>query len=198
MGGTDKLLLEVDGVPLVQRTCLALAGAGVDEVVVVRGHAADAGDALFSDFPVRVVRNPAPAADRLTSLYTGLRALPGDLDAIVVALADQPLVSAEDVRVLVGEFKRRHRGKILVPEHRGVRGHPVIFEGLLRTHVLGTRMNLGTHEFIATHPELVATFDPGNDHCTFGLDTREDVERLEHRLRRRVVRWPRRLVIGAS
>lgn len=195
MGGADKLLLEVDGVPLVQRTCFALSAAGIDEVVVVRSHRADHFEPLFSDFPVRVVRNEAPGADRLASLRSGLEALPDDLDAIVVALADQPLLSAEDVVVLIGEFKRRHRGAVLVPEHRGVRGHPLIFESLLRPHVLATGMNLGTYDFIAAHPELVSTFDPGNDHYSFGLDTHEDVERLESRLLRGVVRWPRRLVV---
>jgi CTP:molybdopterin cytidylyltransferase MocA len=197
MGGTDKLLLEVDGVPLVQRTCLALSASGIDEVVVVRGHDAGHFEPLLSDFPVRVVRNEVPGGDRLASLRTGLRALSNDFDAIVVALADQPLLSADDVVVLIGEFKRRHRGAILVPEHGGIRGHPVIFEGTLRQHVIASGIPLGSHDFIAAHPALVATFDPGNDHYTFGLDTHDDVDRLERRLRRQVVRWPRRLVIGA-
>ena len=38
MGGVPKALIELGGVPLINRQLIALSGAGVDEVVVVTGH----------------------------------------------------------------------------------------------------------------------------------------------------------------
>ena len=38
MGGVPKSLLELQGVPLINRQLIALSGAGVDEVVVVTGY----------------------------------------------------------------------------------------------------------------------------------------------------------------
>jgi molybdenum cofactor cytidylyltransferase len=45
LGGRPKALLELGGVPLILRQLIALSGAGVDEVVVVLGHHADAVEA---------------------------------------------------------------------------------------------------------------------------------------------------------
>ena len=42
MGGVSKPLIRLEGVPLIRRQLIALSGAGVDEVVVVTGHARDA------------------------------------------------------------------------------------------------------------------------------------------------------------
>ena len=39
MGGVAKPLIRLRGVPLISRQLVALSGAGVDEVVVVTGHA---------------------------------------------------------------------------------------------------------------------------------------------------------------
>src|SRR5262249_38729365 len=42
LGGRPKALLELGGVPLIMRQLIALSGAGIDELVVVLGHHADA------------------------------------------------------------------------------------------------------------------------------------------------------------
>ena len=45
MGGVVKSLIRLQGVPLISRHLIALSGAGVDQVVVVTGHARDAVEA---------------------------------------------------------------------------------------------------------------------------------------------------------
>jgi len=48
MGGVAKSLIRLQGVPLINRQLVALSGAGVDEVVVVTGHARDAVEAAVA------------------------------------------------------------------------------------------------------------------------------------------------------
>jgi choline kinase len=52
MGGVAKPLITLQGVPLINRQLIALSGAGVDEVVVVTGHAREAIEAQVQSFPV--------------------------------------------------------------------------------------------------------------------------------------------------
>ena len=54
LGGRPKALLELGGVPLILRQLVALSGAGVDEVVVVTGHHAEAIEAADSNAPTTV------------------------------------------------------------------------------------------------------------------------------------------------
>jgi molybdenum cofactor cytidylyltransferase len=189
MGGINKLLLEINGVPLVKRTLFALSGSGVDELVVVLGHDADRIEPLLADFPVTLVRNPDHASGQMSSVHAGLAALRGDFDAILVALADQPLLNGQDVTALIGAFKKRERGSVVVPTYQGARGNPIILAGAVRDEILASGANLGCRRFIETHPELAASFEVGNDHYTFDLDTREDIARLEARLGRPVSGW---------
>ena len=105
MGHRPKSLLELGGVPLIRRQLIALSGAGVDEVVVVLGHYADRIEEAVKEFPVTLVRNPQPDQGQVSSQRLGLQALSGKLDAVIVALADQPLVGEQDYNDLIGAYK---------------------------------------------------------------------------------------------
>jgi molybdenum cofactor cytidylyltransferase len=183
MQGINKLLIEVNGVPLIRRTLIGLSGAGVDEVVVVLGHEAQRVQPLVEDFPLTVVVNPDYHEGQMTSVECGLRALTEEFNAVLVAVADQPLLSAGDIGDLIGAYKKRSHGSIVVPIYQGQRGNPIIFDYALRDEMLSGGRNLGCANLIAENPELVVAAEMQNDHFTTDLDTRDDLARLKARLR---------------
>ena len=126
MGHRPKALLQLGGVPLVRRQLIALSGAGVDELVVVLGHHAEHIEPLVQDFPVTVLRNPNPDDGQVSSLRLGLAALTGKIDAVLVALADQPLIGAQDINDLIGAYKKRPQGA--QHAHEGVVDFPCTFK----------------------------------------------------------------------
>ena len=70
MQGINKLLLEIDGVPLVRRSAHMLVRAGIEDIVVVLGHQADRVRAALGD-PAGIV---AGARTRVTVIeHTGYR-----------------------------------------------------------------------------------------------------------------------------
>src|SRR5215813_14785434 len=137
LGGRPKALLELAGVPLILRQLIALSGGGVDEVIVVLGHHADVVEAAVRQFPITLVRNPSPDDGQASSVRIGLQALSPKLDAVMVALADQPLIDEQDVTALIGAFKKRGDASMVVPRvttdsGEALPGNPVIFEAALR------------------------------------------------------------------
>ncbi len=126
MGGQNKLLCHVDGVPLVRRAANAACASRACQVMLVSGHDAEQVEAQLTDRPVSIVYNPDYATGMASSLRRGLRALPADLDAVIVMLADMPGISAEDVDRLIAAFDPARPG-VLVPEHDGRRGNPVLW-----------------------------------------------------------------------
>ena len=189
MSGRPKPLLELAGVPLIRRNLVALSGAGVDEVVVVLGHRADEIEPAVRDFPITLVRHPDYAQGQASSVRAGLAALSSSLDAIVVALADMPLITAEDVSAVLGAYKRRPHGSALVPFVDGERGNPVVLDAAVRDDVLARDLNFGCRQWIERHPDQVARFDVDSDHYRVDLDTQEDLERFERRYGH-ALRWP--------
>ena len=94
MGHRPKCLLQLDGLSLLERQLQALSLAGVFPIQVVLGHHAERilQDGAVARWAAQPVLNPQPDDGHVSSLRIGLRALPPDLDAVVVALADQPLI----------------------------------------------------------------------------------------------------------
>jgi len=189
MGGRPKPLLELGGVPLVRRNLIALSGAGVDEVAVVLGHRADEIEPTLRDFPVTIVRNPDYARGQMSSMRAGVAALSARLDAVIVALADQPLLNAQDITDLIAAFKRRGAASAVVPYVRGGRGNPIILDAAVREDVLAGDANFGCRQWLAGHPERVARMDTENRRYAVDVDTPEDLDTFAaeygHRLR-----WP--------
>jgi molybdenum cofactor cytidylyltransferase len=165
LGGRPKALLELGGVPLILRQLIALSGAGVDEVAVVLGHHAEAVEAAVRHFPITLARNPSPDDGQASSVRIGLQALSPRLDAVIVALADQPLVNEQDITALIGAFKKRGDAAMVVPrvnsaDGRSEPGNPVIFEATLRDEWLAGAADAACQRWRQANPAGCAGSTP--------------------------------------
>jgi molybdenum cofactor cytidylyltransferase len=192
MGGRPKALLELGGVPLVLRQLIALSDAGVDELVVVLGHHAQQILPVIEHFPLTVVYNPRPDDGQVSSQRLGLGALNPHLDAVLIALADQPLIGEQDITSLIGAFKKRPEGTAIgVPRVAGRPGNPVIFSDVVREQILAGEGHVGCRQWRAANPHAVHYFDSDSQRFIVDLDTPEDVELFE-RNTGHALRWPAR------
>jgi molybdenum cofactor cytidylyltransferase len=183
LGGRPKALLELGGVPLVMRQLIALSGAGIDEVAVVLGHHADAVEAAIGQFPITLVRNPSPDDGQASSVRVGLQALSPRLDAVIVALADQPSINSQDIVSLISAFRRRGDAMMVVPRiategGEPQPGNPVIFDAALREPWLSGAADLACRQWRREHPELVRWFDTDNRRYSLDIDTPDDLVRF--------------------
>ena len=130
MGATNKLLEQVEGESMVARASRTLVEAGLEPVVVVVGHDADRVRAALRGQPVLIVENTEADLGMSTSLREGVSAVEGerpDAKAAVVALADMPWVTPDDIRALVSAFRERGQGAVCVPSFQRKRGNPVLW-----------------------------------------------------------------------
>jgi CTP:molybdopterin cytidylyltransferase MocA len=178
MGGVAKPLIRLQGVPLISRHLVALSGAGVDEVVVVTGHARHAIEDEVRSFVVTLAHNDAHADGQQGSVRVGLAALSGSFDAVIIVLADQPLIGASDLTELIGAFKKRPAGHVVVPMVEGRRGNPVVIDDVALARVLASDANLGCRHLIDREPGLVHVHETANTRFVTDLDTLEDVRQL--------------------
>lgn len=192
LGAQPKALLELEGEPLICRLLAALSGAGVDEVVIVLGHHAEAIEAVVRGFPVTLARNPAPDDGQLSSVRIGLQVLSAKLDAVIVALADQPLINAQDISALIRAFADRDDAAMVVPRVEGLPGNPVVIEARLRDQWLAGDVNAAGRQWRDDHPGRVHWFDSDNHRYRVDIDTPEDLRRFTERTGQ-TLRWPRAL-----
>ncbi len=197
LGYRPKSLLQLGGVPLIRRQLIALSGAGVDELVVVLGHHADAVEAVVQDFPVTLARNPSPDDGQPSSVRIGLLALSPKLDAVIIALADQPLINAQDITALISEFKKRGGAAMVVPQVTDAHGiatpgNPVMLEAALRDEWLAGDINTACRRWRDEHPQRVHAWRTDNRRYAIDIDTPQDLERFTERTGH-VLSWPAHL-----
>lgn len=125
--GRNKLLLELDGEPLLRRAARRAIEAGLSPLVVVLGPEADRARAVLEGVPFREVLNPGFEAGITSSLHAGLAAVPDDAAALVVMLADMPRVTSE---MLAGLLQRYRAGTapLVISDYEGVNAPPMLYD----------------------------------------------------------------------
>jgi molybdenum cofactor cytidylyltransferase len=128
--GRNKLLLPVDGVPMVRRTVQHVLDAGLAPVVVVTGHEADAVREALAGLDVRHAHNADATGPTSGSLHAGLAALDDTVDATLVMLADMVHVTVPMLRA-VADSLRTSDAPLAVSRYGDVLAPPLGFHRAL-------------------------------------------------------------------
>ncbi len=126
--GSPKALLDYRGETFLDRLIRVL-GTVSDPVIAVLGyHAAEIRSRTVGNAAARAhfVINPEPERGQLSSLQTGLAALPTEAEGFAFMPIDCPAVREDTVRSLAAAFARRDAATLFViPRNSQKRGHPV-------------------------------------------------------------------------
>ncbi len=127
--GRPKALLPLEGRTFLEILLDRFARAGADPLLVVLGEAAAEIRQAVSLERARVLFNPDPDRGQLSSIWCGLDALePDEVEGLFVAPVDAPRIRVETLRRMMEALPGR---PLVVPVHRGRRGHPALFSASL-------------------------------------------------------------------
>jgi CTP:molybdopterin cytidylyltransferase MocA/SAM-dependent methyltransferase len=175
--GGRKLLASVDGRPLLQHVLDRVAGAGIDDVVVVLGDDAEALEAAIQWRGERRIRNEDPGRGLSSSLRIGIEALDDRVAAALIVLGDQPRVPLRAISALLAAGVDDDR-PITVPRYVGDEGrNPVLLGRAAFGSIEGIAGDRGLGPLISAHPGLVREIpidaDDGTDNPD--VDTAADL-----------------------
>lgn len=155
MGERNKLLLPMNGVPMIRHTVSTVLASSLAQVIVVTGHDADDLRVALDGLGVMFAHNPDFATGMASSLKAGLATLPKDTDAVLVCLGDMPAVSHADIRNLVSAFDPDEQRAIIVPTHHGKRGNPVLFARQFFPEIATASGDTGARGLLDAWPEAI-------------------------------------------
>ncbi len=166
MGAVNKLLLDIDGQPMVRRSVQNALDSGVlSPIVVVTGHEREAVERALKGLNVTFAHNPDYQEGMGTSLRTGAAALQAlGAPAAAVLLGDMPWIKPQTLAAQVRTFDKAPDGAICRPRHQTQPGHPVIFDGSFFTALSTLEGDTGARHIIQAHKDAVrwhTTDDPG-------------------------------------
>ena len=178
MGALNKLLIEIDGVPMVRRVVEMLRRSSAKPIVVVTGHENERVETTLKDLPVNFVHNAAYAQGLSTSLKAGIAALTDDVDGVLICLGDMPRVTAAEIDRLIAAFNPVEGRGICVPTRRGKRGNPVLWARRFFAEMQDVAGDVGAKHLIGAYPEMVAEVEMADDGVLTDIDTPQALAKL--------------------
>lgn len=175
--GYPKPLLKLDDGRTFLETAVQAMLPAVDALVIVVGaYSERVEQAVPADDRITVVRNPDYARGQLSSLKVGLAATADTAGAVIVQLADHPLVKPSTFRAVIEEYE--HSAKpIVIARYNGRRGHPVVFAKTVFAELMNAPEDAGARVVVNADPSRVAYVDVEDSGVVMDLDTPSDLER---------------------
>jgi molybdenum cofactor cytidylyltransferase len=173
MGGANKLLTEVAGLPMIARAVDVVLASRARPVTVVIGHDGERIRAAIGDRPVAIVYNPSFASGMASSLKAGILSLPVDIDGAIIFLADMPLVGSQTLDRLIAAFNPLEGRAICVPTWDSKRGNPVLWTKRFFPELASLAGDVGARHLIGQYAELVVEVPMPDDSVLVDIDTPE-------------------------
>jgi molybdenum cofactor cytidylyltransferase len=176
--GYPKPLLRVGAESFIARTTALALGVASRLVIVLGAHAERVRPAVAPDSRIIVVENPNFDRGQLSSLKVGLAEViaggPQAVAAVVVHLADHPLVAPATFRALVDDY-RKTASPIVVARYNGRRGHPVIFDRAVFAELMAAPEDQGARVVVNADAARVRYVDVDDPGVVLDLDTPADL-----------------------
>lgn len=171
----DKLLMEIEGIPMVERVIQRAINSKLDEIILV--YRVSEIKEIGIKYGIKTVHNLRAHLGQSQGLKLGVQA--ANLGAYMFLMGDMPFITEDLIDGLIERFME-DESKIVVPYYNNKRGMPTIFPYNLREELLSIEGDIGGRRIIENNPFLVEKVYI--DDCILGLDidTQEEYKRWDN------------------
>ncbi len=173
----DKLLLEVEGIPLVERVINTAKSSNIKEFVLI--YQKDEIKEIAEKHGIKAVHNPYADEGQSAAVKLGVKSSHPDADGFIFFVGDQPYLNPSTINKLIDEFQKE-KDTIVVPLYNGKRGNPVIFPLTLKEELLRLEGDCGGRKIIDSMEDKIKLVTIENGIEGTDIDTEEDYEANYH------------------
>ncbi|MDZ4769725.1 MAG: nucleotidyltransferase family protein [Chloroflexota bacterium] len=171
--GRAKVLLPWRAGETVIESVVSALTPHTHSVVVVCGLWHKAIEAHVTPLGAGTVYNPDYSdGEMLSSFKTGLRAMPDDVNAVLIALGDQPRLSGAIVAAVIGAYADAPGG-IVAPSYQMRRGHPLLIARRYWDEFLALPADGAPRNVITRHADAIRYVMCADDAILCDIDTPE-------------------------
>jgi molybdenum cofactor cytidylyltransferase len=173
----EKLLLDVGGVPMVERVIWAARSPLIGEGILI--YRCDAIKEIGKRYSLKTVYNPHAEEGQSAAVKLGISCADPATHGFMFFVGDQPCLTQSTVNELIGIFAEKNNS-VVVPLYNGRRGNPVIFPSILRETLLRLEGDCGGRTVIERMGNniILVPIDEGNEGKD--IDTKADYEKIHN------------------
>jgi molybdenum cofactor cytidylyltransferase len=175
--GKFKQLLPFNGKTFVEACADNLLASRADEVVVVTGYNQAAVRATLATRPVRIVDNPDYEKGMASSIKRGVESVAAEARAILIGLADQPLIGPNVLNQIILEYED-NASLILIPTYLGRRGHPILLDSSLKNEIMLMDLHIGLRQITQAHEGQIRYVEVSSESVLMDFDLPGDLDLL--------------------
>ena len=181
MGRNNKLLLNVDGIPLVRKSAINILNSNVTSMTVVTGFDENKIVNALSGLNVNFVKNINFREGLSSSLKAGLANITPTPSAVIICLADMPKIQPEHINQLIENFDPLKGWEICIPTNNGERGNPVLIGSRFFPYIFETSGDFGAKQVMKQHSDKIVEVEIGTSDIHFDIDTQDEYENFTTR-----------------
>jgi molybdenum cofactor cytidylyltransferase len=174
--GSAKQLVRLAGRPLLHTVVTRASEVTGNALIVVLGSGAAQLAPLLKHSPGSVVINQEWREGLASSIRTGVARLPAACSAVMLLLADQAAVTAEDLKRLAGSWRKQPQ-RMAAALYSGSCGAPAIFPRSSFRSLSELRGDTGARALLVRNPDRVVRVPMPS--AAVDVDTPEDLLALE-------------------
>jgi molybdenum cofactor cytidylyltransferase len=174
--GSNKLLADLEGKPLIRHAAEAAIASQADPVIVVTGRDADQVKTALRGLNVQFTDNPDYSKGLSTSLRAGISTVPATNDGALVMLGDMPGISPGLIDRMIAGFDLTENRAVVVATRHGKQGNPVLWARRFFPEMIAIQGDVGARNLIGQYDEMVCEIEAGDDAPLTDIDTPEMLE----------------------
>ena len=176
--GTPKQLLPYQGCSLIRHAATTAVASNCNPIIVVLGAKSDRISPEIKDLPVHIAYNTQWQQGMSASIAIGINTLLNiniDFDAVVVALADQPFITAQTYNRLIERYCQNY-SLAVASNYSDTLGVPALFARTLIRELLQMKHQGGAKQILKKYSDRAFNLDLPE--AAIDIDTPTDYQRL--------------------
>ena len=178
MRGKNKLLIKIEGIPMIRRVVQTTLESKVDEVIVVLGWQAEKVRALLTDLPCRLVVNKNYEKGQSSSVKAGLAEIGPMTRAVLVLPGDVAMIDFLSINKVIEEYERA-KHPMVIAAHKRETGHPILFDRQLFPEIERIdEETFGLKAVVQRHEGEIRLVETSSPNVLKDVDTPDDMKKL--------------------
>ena len=186
MKDENKLIKEINGIPLIKYATKNILASAVDEIIIVTGYENKKIESIIgSHKKIKFVYNKDFKNGISSSIKTGLHSISKKTEAFFICLGDMPNINQNIYNKLIKsrynynkKLKLEHKKEIIIPTHEGKEGNPILFSKFMKDEIMLVEGDWGAKKVIELNKIKILNVPFNNNGITLDFDTQENFNSL--------------------
>lgn len=172
MNGENKLIKEIQGIPLIKLSVKNILASSIDELIIVLGHQKEIVEKLIDkNVRIKFVFNKDFESGMASSIKTGLNNLSEKTEAFFICLGDMPMVNQDVYNQLI---RSRNNKEIIVPTHKGQQGNPILFSKSMKSIIISIEGDIGAKKILEQNKDKILKVKIDDINITKDFNTKDN------------------------